>query len=861
MRNILLRRFFRDYKNILKYFSLIFLIAIAIFLVTSILGSSVNAIEGIKQAQIDNKLEDGHFSVFLPLSDREIEKLESKNIIVEPNFFLEFNYENAVLRAYKNRENINRLAINKGRIAKDIDEIALEQLFVKKHGLKLGDKIRLGNFEFTLVGTVSSPDYDTVLKELSDVAASSKSFGTAFLTAKAYESLKSENTSLKAEEYVYSYLLGEKITNQELKTELKKITIDPNSVSDKYFKEMYDDLTKDRTEILDSTEKLKSASNDFKNAIKDLDKNSPVLLENLESINPVLSQFGASEFAKGLREYIAGVGKIDSEFKKFNANIEDFANESEKIVDEYFPTEIENLNSFVERESNRRIGGSLDNISIDLHTGIFAGIIIMIMIMYVLSIFVTDSIERENSIIGTLFALGLRRNELILTYTTLPVILSFIGGLLGFLLSITPIGMQRYYRVNSGYFSIPLVPMKATIPITIYALVMPVIIAFVVNWLTIYKKFKRPTLSLLRNEKEVSEIEMPKFLSNKGFIKTFRLKQFWKEKRSVFAVIGGIFIALLLLSMGLNSAIFCSNMHDRNIEDAKFSHMYMYKYPEKEVPKGGTKAFVKTLKKPRLGYNMDVNIIAIESENNYFPKFNAKKKNELTISDSMAKKYHLKIGDKFVLSDEIAEIDYGFTVTEIVDYSIGLTAFMDYDSALELFDKPKDYYNVVYSNSDLGIDPARLYSVTTYSDIKVAAEVFIRENLPVIKMLIISAILIIFTIMYQLIKIMVDRSKVEMAMFKIFGYRDREIKTLYLDVNFPFIVVGTLISIFLAKKIMDMLFEYLVSNVAASFDTEAPLWVLAIIFFAILINYIIVSSLIYRKIKKIDTNEILKQRE
>ncbi|MDO5714389.1 MAG: ABC transporter permease [Tissierellia bacterium] len=519
------------------------------------------------------------------------------------------------------------------------------------------------------------------------------------------------------------------------------------------------------------------------------------------------------------------------------------------------------MKSFVIKENNPRIGGSIDDIKIDFNVGAFAGVIVLILIMYVISVFVLHTIEEESMIIGALFALGLKERDLILTYTVLPVFMAWIGGLVGLILSLTPIGMVVQIHEVMNYFSIPPVSIVLHPLIVIYALALPPFIAFIVNGWLIRKKLKQSPLSLLRKEQDISEITNPKFIRSKSFVKTFQMKQLWKEKRSAFAVLGGIFISLLVLYIGINCLVICENLRDQTIADAKFEYMYTYKYPPKTPPSGGEKAFVHTLKKEILGYNMDVNIIGIKKDNPFFPKFHAKKTNEISVSKSMAQKYKIKVGDVIVLSDDNKDLDYGFHVKEIIPYSIGLTAFMDIDSMREVFQKEDDYYNVIYAKEDLEIEGGRLYSITTRKDLEHSANVFLEQMKPLIITLTIASTIILFIVMAQMIRVMMERATMDISMLKIFGYNNKEIRKLYMDGNFYVVCIGALICIPLARKMIQSIYPYLISNVASGMDFTFKPWIQPLIFLGIVVNYLLVRTILFRKIMKLSPNEVLKHRE
>lgn len=65
-------------------------------------------------------------------------------------------------------------------------------------------------------------------------------------------------------------------------------------------------------------------------------------------------------------------------------------------------------------------------------------------------------------------------------------------------------------------------------------------------------------------------------------------------------------------------------------------------------------------------------------------------------------------------------------------------------------------------------------------------------------LLIVSAV-IFCVVMYLMMKVMIDRSAFGISLVKIFGYRMKEIRKLYLNGNFYVIAVGTAVCIPLAE--------------------------------------------------------------
>ena len=105
--------------------------------------------------------------------------------------------------------------------------------------------------------------------------------------------------------------------------------------------------------------------------------------------------------------------------------------------------------------------------------------------------------------------------------------------------------------------------------------------------------------------------------------------------------------------------------------------MYNLKYPEEIATENAESCYIENLSKTSLGYTLDVNIIGIDNNNRYYSPKPIEGRNNIVADSTTAQKYKLSIVDKLILSDTANDIDYAFTVEEILDYSVGLTVFMD----------------------------------------------------------------------------------------------------------------------------------------------------------------------------------------
>lgn len=799
MEKVLDKRILRDLKkNSFRYLALFLLIVMGMYMVISLVGAAESVIVRVGEAAQKNHVEDGEFTVFVPLEDKITEELKEKGITLEKSFYLDYILsDKSTLRIYKNRENVNRIDLDEGSLADNNNEIVLEKHYAKKHELTVGSTIKVAGNEYKVTGIGSVPDYDIPLKNMSDSSAESKLFGMGFVTENCYGQLKEKGNSSKTEEYVYSYLLAKGMSSDELKGYLRKIKLDISKVEDTYFLEMIENSGKSKTEIQDGVSKLSNGSNKRNDGLKELAEK--------------------------------------------NANID-------------------NLTQFLKKADNPRIGASIDDVQINKNAGIVAGIIVMVLFTYVISVFVIHGIEQESSVIGALYALGVNKKQLIRHYLKLPVIITFMAGIIGTAIGFSPYGVSYQTLDSVNYFSLPVIKTVYPVYLLVYGAVMPPVVAAIVNFFVINKKLSQPALKLLRNEQKQSKISNVN-LGKLKFVLRFQIRQFLREIRTSFTVVFGMFIALLIMMIGIDCYVICHNMSVQNKKDTNYKYMYSYKYPTPKVPNGGEACYAEGLKKEVMGYDLDVTLLGIDKDNKYFDFNVADGKNKVAISQSVATKYKLSAGEKIVLSDNVNDMDYAFTINKVVPYSVGLYVFMDIDSMRSLFNQKDDYFNLVLSDKALNIDAGRLYATTTKDDISKSADVFMNNMWSMIVSMIGVSIIIFIVVMYLMMKVMIDRSAFNISLMKIFGYNEKEVRNLYIDGNFVMIVVSAAICIPLAKMAMDEIYPYLISNVACGMDLRFSWQVYIGIFVAVLICYLIINKLLVRRLKKMVPAEVLKNRE
>ncbi|MBQ9981834.1 MAG: ABC transporter permease [Oscillospiraceae bacterium] len=901
MKKVLNKRILRDLKNnFARYAALFLLIVLGMYIVTSMVASSENVIRGTIEKNELNCVEDGEFSVFVPLTNEQLDSIRANDVDIEEIFNFDYSENGQVIRVMKVRDSINLIELNEGNLPHYDNELVIEQRYASENNIKIGDDIFISGKKFKVSGTGCVPDYDMPIRKISDTSVESSDFGIAFVTGTMYDTFITES-NCKAQEYIYAYRLKGEFSADNLKKFIKDMEFDYHDVEDKYFQDYIsntlgkkDDLTNGIKELVDGSEKLSDGLGEITSHNDDIRKGADDIFEifllqaneavSFMGINLTVDNYASElekcvavtqnselselkntldklkEFSDKTEEYTDRVSEVYDGSDEIESGMKELQEKTEEISEKYFDGQIDNLMMFLKAEDNPRINAASNERMVNRNMGLLAGVVVMILFMYVISVFVVHQIQSESSVIGTLYALGVKKKDLIFHYLRLPTLIAFLGGITGGIIGFSKFAIDPQMSQVYSYYSVPEYENVYPVYLLVYCIVMPSVIAMIVNYIVINQKLSKTALSLIRNEQKeskISNVNLKKF----SFIRSFQIRQILREIRIVFTIVFGVFIALLIFMIGMDSLTLCLNVKKDTQNDTKYNYMYNIKYPEKQITDEGEVVYTETLSKEHLGYSLDVNIFGIDNDNKYFDVYLPEGKNKVAISRSVQQKYNLSIGDKFILSDNANDMDYTFTVDSISDYSAGLVVFMDIDDMRELFGREDDFYNTIFSDDKLDIDEGRLYSVTTKEDIDHSSEVFLTMMRPTQVMLISVSVVIFFVVMYLMLKVMIDRSSFGISLVKIFGYRMKEVRRLYIS-GYMFVVsIGSIVCIPLTKFVADKIYPNIISNTACGVNIAFPIYVYPFIWGGVMLIYFITITLLMNELKKVSPTEVLKNRE
>lgn len=344
------------------------------------------------------------------------------------------------------------------------------------------------------------------------------------------------------------------MTDDELKAELKQLSFSSDDVDDAYFQEYWDRTLGREEEFRDGINELADGAKELADGLSELTDNNhdlqkasdQIFAAYLEQANSKLSAYGVEiltadnfeevldkqirstnnamlqlglvnakselqklkAFSDGIYEYTDGTADAADGAADVQDGVQELKDETENMLDEIFNADANNLLSFVTAEDNVRIHAASDDVEMNNTIGMIAGVLLLVLIAYVLSVFVVHSIDQESAVIGALYALGVKRKDLMRHYILLPTLISLIGGAIGTALAYTKVGVRYQMQDTYYYYSLPDIAVQIRPYTIVYGVAIPPIICLVVTSLVIRKRLSRPVLTLLKMSRRLQRARM-----------------------------------------------------------------------------------------------------------------------------------------------------------------------------------------------------------------------------------------------------------------------------------------------------------------------------------------------------------------
>ncbi|MCS7202687.1 MAG: FtsX-like permease family protein [Dictyoglomus sp.] len=488
---------------------------------------------------------------------------------------------------------------------------------------------------------------------------------------------------------------------------------------------------------------------------------------------------------------------------------------------------------------------------------------IMIISSILLFIVLRRLINSMHAEIGTLYALGYDRKELLKTYIMFPIYIwilgSIPGGALGYVLS------DPFTKFYVSFISVPVVEKFFPLTDLFIAIFIPALFMLPSGYIAIRDLLRRSVVEIIRGESEKgfkSKFRM-KFLDRFSFRRRIMLKQGLLHPSRELVLIIGVAFATLIIMYGVVAKTALSYLVEDTFENIfKYNYMYLFNYYEKEknYPKAepfnmlsfylkGTKAKVVIY-----GIEKDSQMIILKDKHG-----NRLKLEGLVIAQSLADKFNLKEGDIINIVNNIDGKEYSLKINKIADLYVGNSGYMILDDFNKTFNMEEGSFIGLYSMNKLNIPKENLVSSFSKEDIIKSFRDSAQSVDQMLQVMYMLSFFLAFIIIYVLSALVITENRKPLGIFKILGYKDGELSSMFLGFNNFSFIVGFLLGIPLFNTLMGYIMNEALKDVDFSFKLQPTIRDILFSFSYLFVAFLLSRYLGRRRIKAISPHVILKE--
>ena len=529
--------------------------------------------------------------------------------------------------------------------------------------------------------------------------------------------------------------------------------------------------------------------------------------------------------------------------------------------------------NWLERELNGRITAADGDISGFIEIGQILPVFILLVASFMLAIILNRQLIGEENIMGTFYAIGYRKRELLVHYMFLPFLLvslgTIVGGLIGFSLS-PAVALIEITRYNLPLIAYTYNPLDILIIFGIaFLAILPVIFFVTLHAL------RQPPLELMRGRgrrAKVSKIEKAAKIDKLNFRTKFFIRDILRNFGRHLILFLGMVISGMLLMIGLGILDSINNI-DTDIKNTfRYQHIYSY---GADIQYGssinGEDYFESAALVNNNGNYLKTSLRFMNKDSLGIVQHDKKTKkaidySKMAVSYSVAKHLNVKQGDTItIIHKGLPFDDWEYKVEVISDYVLGDVIFLPKDKLINEYNTQygsdiDNIYNVVISDQLLdGMENTNYTDIYDY--LMKTIDQITGALVAAILIIGLSAVLVAIILVHIVVDLILEENKYNIALFKMFGYSSRKVNGLILNGGILFAAAGLILSYPLDLWFIGYILNRFTQGMNVLVNPFIS-WITALIAFAVAGTVYGLSRLLAsKKIAKVPIGEALKNNE
>ena len=566
---------------------------------------------------------------------------------------------------------------------------------------------------------------------------------------------------------------------------------------------------------------------------------------------PDSRNFGAAIISKSAAENIGGF----SSFYSVKYLDESRENEFRALVYRQYGTL-----QYISRESNPRITMMTESgKDLEAEFSVYSPMI-MIVAVIVIAMVLSRTVKRESKAIGTLMALGYRKNELTRYYMTYALIPAVVGDTLGLALSFPFSNLFCIYFFSFAEH----IDYTVKIPFLILALALliPLAAYLLTAFVVLSRTLRSDVVPLLKGTKK-SRISHLLTDSNMKLALLYNIRAVVSNIARSLTLLFGIAVASMAVIMAGVYQNAYDDVLDNKVPKAMMGGKYEYGFKDfqSENPYGdyaifdvsfgveGTDSLFNLI-----GCDDDCEITDMETLSGAAPDYSG-----YYMTTAAAQIFGVHAGDSFTFYDLVSMEKTTVTISGIVKNDILSLVITNKANAAKILGRSENEYNNIISYTPLDIPDELLIKSASLDDYRTSTANAFRTAQVVLNIVKVIGMMICLLVSGMLAGMLIEENRRSISMLEVLGWRGGEIRRLVLTSNHLIVPIGFLLGvpmgIGLAKAIS-------AANAASNGMIMTTELTPAAFFVSLLIvtaSYVLSLLLAGRKMKKVDMVECLKE--
>jgi putative ABC transport system permease protein len=489
---------------------------------------------------------------------------------------------------------------------------------------------------------------------------------------------------------------------------------------------------------------------------------------------------------------------------------------------------------------------------------------IIILTSFLISMLLKRMIQRESAVIGTLYASGYRKKELVSHYMMFPSIIAGYGAVIGALLGMFL--MKFMLKFMLMVFPMPLQKTEFNWFALVLGIVIPIIIVCPPAYIVISKMLGHTPAELMKGAK-LSEksnfIEKSLNLDRFKFKTKFKIREQVRSLSRTGFLLFGVIIATVLLLYGLTLQSSLDFMLKEGVQSLyNLKYEYVYNDLQRGKPIAGTEQFnaiYVTMKDDRNNNFAIVGALPNSTRLRLKDLHGDKLLPDRVIATKMlAEKFGIKKGDELhVVSDDTMK-EYTLKVDVVASSYAGEFLFMPIEDLNEMLKVPADAYIGIWSDEQIAFAKGTIRSTKSIDAIVEGIKNMIKQTGILVYSLTITAFLLGIIIIYIVTSLVIEENRNTISLFKIFGYKKRDVNSLLLDSNLFLVILGYILGVPILLASVAALMNTLSTSLQMSIPARLNPMFMLFGFIIVMLTYEASKSASKKKIAKIPMSEALK---